>query len=187
MTEIGEQPKVSPGVGRGRRTTDDPDYVALFTREVGPMTRLATLLDADDPENLVQEAFLRLHRKWATMRDPQAATGYLRTIVVNLARSGHRHRRVVGRHSFAMDRDASPTEDTAARSAEHADVLQALSGLGNRHREALVLRYWLDLSEAEMAAAMGISQGTVKSHVSRGLVALRAAIDTLNMDGAGNE
>ena len=66
-------------------------------------------------------------------------------------------------------------------------MLQALSGLGNRHREALILRYWLDLSEAEMAAAKGISQGTVKSHVSRGLVALRAAIDTLNMDGAGNE
>ena len=98
---------MSPSVGSGLRTTDDPDYVALFAREVGPMTRLATPLDADDPESLVQEAFLRLHRKWATMRDPLTATGYLRTIVVNLARSGHRHRRVIRRHSFAMNRDAS--------------------------------------------------------------------------------
>jgi len=187
VIEIGEQAKVTPSVGSGRRPTDDPDYVALFAREVGPMTRLATLLGADDPENLVQEAFLRLHRKWSTVKDPQAATGYLRTIVVNLARSGHRHLRVVRRHTPALVRDAPLAEDTATRWAEHADVLQALDGLGNRHREALILRYWLDLSEAEMAAAMGISPGTVKSHVSRGLVALRAAIDTLNMDGAGNE
>lgn len=185
MIEIGEQAKVTPSVGRGRRPTDDPAYVALFAREVGPMTRLATLLGADDPENLVQEAFLRLHRKWSAVKDPQAATGYLRTIVVNLARSEHRHLRVVRRHTLSLVRDAPSAQDTAARWAEHADVLQALDGLGNRHREALILRYWLDLSEAEMAAAMGISAGTVKSHVSRGLVALRAAIDTLNMDGAG--
>lgn len=188
MIEIGQQAEPSRrGAGKRSRPTDDPVYVALFQREVGPMTRLATLLGAEDPENLVQEAFLRLHGRWSTVRDPSAVTGYLRTIVVNLTRSGHRHLRVVARHAPAAVPDAPSAEESAALRAEHAVVLQALSGLGARHREALVLRYWLDLSEAEMAAAMGISPGTVKSHVSRGLVALRTAINTINIDGDSHE
>ncbi len=187
MIGIEDQVKPSGRAGVARRPTDDPDYVALFQREVGPMTRLATLLGAEDPENLVQDAFLRLHGRWPSMRDPSAATGYLRAIVVNLARSGHRHLRVVARHAPGVLPDAPSAEETAAERAEHAEVLAALSGLGARHREALVLRYWLDLSEAEMAAAMGVSTGTVKSHVSRGLAALRTAMNILGSDGGRND
>ena len=68
------------------------------------------------------------------------------------------------------------SEQVAMLREDHREVLAALAGLAPRRREAIVLRYWLDLSEREIAAAMGVSTGTVKSHVSRGLAALAVAL-----------
>lgn len=158
----------------------DADYRDLFYGQFAAMTRLAAMLGADDPEDVAQEAFVRLHRRSRTLRDPHAAVGYLRSTVVNLTRSRLRHLAVVRRHAaspaMASGEVASAEHDAVTRESHH-ELVTALQGLSPRHREALVLRYWLDLTEAEMAEAMGVSRGTVKSHVSRGLDALAAELE----------
>ena len=141
------------------------------------MTRLAAMLGADDPEDVAQEAVVRLHQRVRTLRDPHAAVGYLRTTVVNLTRTRLRHLAVVRRHPPERPPDVASAEHDVVRSEGDRELLAALRDLSARHREALVLRFWLDLSEAEMADAMGVSRGTVKSHVSRGLDALAALME----------
>jgi RNA polymerase sigma-70 factor (sigma-E family) len=150
---------------------DQGDIEGLFRARYLEMVRLAGLLGADDPEDVAQEAFTRLMNKEPALPDAGAATGYLRAIVVNLTRNRHRHLRVVRRHAPVT---AAPDscEQSAIAYEDHQEVIAALAALPGRRREAIVLRYWLDLSEREIAAAMGVSPGTVKSHVSRGLAAL---------------
>jgi RNA polymerase sigma factor (sigma-70 family) len=169
-----------PLAGRASLSGEDADYRDLFFGQFAAMTRLAAMLGADDPEDVAQEAFVRLHRRTRTLRDPHAAVGYLRATVVNLTRSRLRHLAVVRRHASshaaAPGRVASAEHDAVTRESHH-ELVAALRSLSPRHREALVLRYWLDLTEAEMAEAMGVSRGTVKSHVSRGLDALAAELE----------
>jgi len=150
-------------------------YQQLFHGHFVTMTRLAAMLGADDPEDVAQEAFVRLHRRRRTLRDPHASLGYLRTTVVNLTRSRVRHLAVVRRNQPTRSPATESTESAEHQAVRREDVRElvvALGQLSTRHREALVLRYWLELNEAEMADAMGVSRGTVKSHVSRGLDAL---------------
>lgn len=156
-------------------TSTEEGYAGLFTGHFARMTRLAALLGADDPEDIAQEAFVRLHRRTRTLRDPDAALAYLRTTVVNLTRSRLRHIAVVRRHkqrATAEPQDVASAEHDAVRRESGRELVAALGRLSPRHREALVLRYWLDLTEAEMSDAMGVSRGTVKSHVSRALDAI---------------
>ena len=152
-------------------------YQELFHGHFAAMTRLAAMLGADDPEDVAQEAFVRLHRRTLSLRDPHAAVGYLRTTVVNLTRSRQRHLSVVRRLAPARAPDVESAEHDVVRQETRRELVTALGRLSARHREALVLRYWLDLTEAEMAEAMSISRGTVKSHVSRGLDALAALME----------
>ena len=150
----------------------DESYVeALFRARYLEMVRLAGLLGADDPEDIAQEAFTRLMNKDPHLGDAQAGIGYLRAIVVNLTRNRHRHLRVVRLRGPAAAAPES-CEQAAVAFEDHQEVIAALAGLPSRRREAIVLRYWLDLPEREIAAAMGVSPGTVKSHLSRGLAAL---------------
>ena len=149
---------------------------ALFTGHFRGLVRLATLLGADDPEDVVQEAFVRLHRSTGRLRDPGAALPYLRSTVVNLCRSRLRHLRVV-RRGVPGPPDVASAEHGAVLREDHREVVAALLALPARQREALVLRYWLDLSEAEIADAMGISRGTVKSTASRALAALEKKLE----------
>ena len=165
------------------RPIDAPAYEALFRTEHAPMTRLAALLGDDDPESTVQDAFAQLHDHWHRIRNGDSPTGYLRTIVVNRVRARHRHLKVVRRHLSPTPPPAVSAEEAAADRAEQALVLTAIAALPPRRREAVVLRYWLNLSEAEMAVAMSTSVGTVKSNLSRGLAALRTALlDTESAD-----
>ena len=157
---------------------DGDGYQELFHGQFAAMTRLAAMLGADDPEDVAQEAFVRLHRRSRTLRDPHAAVAYLRSTVVNLTRSRLRHLSVVWRLAPDPPPDVPSAEHDVVRRESHRHLLDALGQLSARHREALVLRYWLDLSEAEMAEAMSVSKGTVKSHVSRGLDALAAELET---------
>jgi RNA polymerase sigma factor (sigma-70 family) len=154
---------------------DEADIEALFRERYLEMVRLAGLLGADDPEDIAQEAFIRLMGKRAQLSDPQAALPYLRAIVCNLTRNRHRHLRVVRLRTPAAVDEAS-SEQTVMVREEHREVLAALATLPPRRREAIVLRYWLDLPDREFAAAMGVSPGTVKSHVSRGMAALTATL-----------
>jgi len=151
----------------------------LFRARYLEMVRLAGLLGADDPEDIAQEAFARLMSRDLRLDDPQAVLAYLRSIVCNLTRNRRRHLRVVRlRTPAAVDEGSS--EQAAISREDHREVVAALAGLPVRRREAIVLRYWLDLPEREIAAAMGVSPGTVKSHVSRGLAALARALGSLH-------
>lgn len=145
----------------------------LFDAHHAELTRLAALLGAGaESEDLVAEAFYRMHRKWSRLRDRECALPYLRSIVCNLARQRHRHQQVVQRHEELAPADVGSAESEVVLREDQREVVAALRTLPDRQREALVLRYWLDLREAEVAAAMGISTGAVKSHTSRGMAAL---------------
>jgi RNA polymerase sigma-70 factor (sigma-E family) len=161
--------------------TDPPGAEAavagLFAARYTELVRLAGLLGADDPEDIAQEAFARLLRCYVSLRDADAALGYVRATVCNLTRNRHRHLRVVRLRTPAeRPADAESSEQAALLREEQREVIAALGALPARRREAIVLRYWLGLSESEIAAAMGISAGTVKSQVSRGLAALGQAL-----------
>jgi RNA polymerase sigma factor (sigma-70 family) len=151
------------------------DIEDLFRARYLEMVRLAGLLGADDPEDIAQEAFTRLMDKRPQLGDALAALPYLRAIVCNLPRNRHRHLRVV-RLRTPAGVDEGSSEQAAILREDHREVIAALAGLPSRRREAIVLRYWLDLPEREIAAAMGVSPGTVKSHLSRGLAALGVAL-----------
>jgi RNA polymerase sigma-70 factor (sigma-E family) len=156
----------------------DAALAALFHEHYAALVRLAALL-VDDPgaaEEVVQEAFVGLFRRWDRLHDPAAAPGYLRATVVNRSRSRLRHRAVRRRHRAEALPDAPSAEAGAlARDEEHA-VLVAVARLPRRQRECLVLRYYLDLGQSETAAALGISEGSVKSHTHRALAALAAQL-----------
>lgn len=112
-------------------------------------------------------------RKGGLAADPAP---YLRAIVCNLTRNRHRHLRVVREKTPRAVSEPSP-EQAAILREDHAEVIGALTALPARRREAIVLRFWLDLSEREIATTMGVSPGTVKSQLSRGLAALARALE----------
>lgn len=144
------------------------------------MVRLAILLvdDISTAEDVVQEAFTGLHRNWSGLRDATAAVGYLRTAVVNGSRSVLRRRKTAREYTPPHSPNARSAESLAMLTAEHQTVVRALAQLPPRQREVLVLRYYGDLSEAEIAEATGISRGTVKSTASRALDALQSIISS---------
>ena len=168
-------------------TLDDTDagppgaeaaVAGLFAARYPELVRLAGLLGADDPEDIAQEAFARLLRRYGALRDADAALGYVRATVCNLTRNRHRHLRVARlRTPVERPADVESSEQAALSREEQREVIAALAALPARRREAIVLRYWLGLSEAEIAATMGISPGTVKSAVSRGLAAVGRALE----------
>jgi len=162
--------------------TADEAVAHLFATQYRPLVRLAVLLVHDDgvAEELVQDLFVVLHQRWGRLRDPDKAAAYLRQSVVNRARSVLRHRTVVDRYLRRQGPPATaPSADLSVLDAETtSEVLAVVRTLPTRQREALVLRYYGDLSEAEIAEAMGVSQGAVKSHTSRGLAALRKKMES---------
>lgn len=156
----------------------DRAVTALYAEHYRPMVRLATLLLSDQgrAEEVVQDAFVALHGRWSRLDDAERATAYLRRSVVNGCRSAHRRRGVEARHPPSPPEDAASAEVSALAAADRDEVLRALGGLSPRQREVLVLRYYLDLSEADIADALRISRGAVKSHASRGIDALRTRL-----------
>ena len=149
----------------------------LYAAHWRSLVRLAVLLvrDTGTAEDVVQDAFVAVHGRWGRLRDPDRALAYLRQSVVNGARSVLRHRQVVDRH--VQRSAATPEAPDAALTFTERDrrhvVLDAMARLPQRQREVLALRYYLELSEADIADALGISRGAVKSHASRGAAALR--------------
>jgi RNA polymerase sigma factor (sigma-70 family) len=143
----------------------------LFAAHYPQMVRLAALLGADDPEDIAQEAFVRFDQRRDQLPTDVNAVGYVRTTVVNLTRSRLRHLRVVRRFVAAAPLVES-AEVLAVLSDDKRRVIKALSQLSDRRRQVVVLRYWLDLSEAEIAETLGIRAGTVKSTSSAALAAL---------------
>ena len=146
---------------------------ALYKAHALGLIRLAVVMLGDRPaaEDVVQEAFCGLYRRWHALADTSNALSYVRSSVINGCRTALR-RRVRQLTGPAGDRPEESAESAALISEEHRQVLPAIRRLPSRQQEVLVLRYYLDLDEAEIAASMRISRGTVKSTASRGLAAL---------------
>lgn len=162
-------PPIEPGLDI-RDVERESALVRLFDGHHARLLRLAVLLGAEqDAEDIVAEAFCELHRRWYRLRDPEAGPGYLRSVVVNLVRMRIRHLKVLRKHTAVDESNIESAESTALLREDQRRVVAALKALPARQREALVLRYWMDLKEAEIAEAMGISKGAVKSHISRGM------------------
>jgi RNA polymerase sigma-70 factor (sigma-E family) len=158
----------------------DADIERLYRTQRLAMVRLALLLvdDRETAEDVAQDAFAALHRRWQSLHTEDAAIGYLRTCVVNGARSVLRRRRTVRRQP-QPDADLFVAESADRRvllAEEHREVIAAMRRLPARQREVIVLRYWSELSEPQIAATLGISVGSVKSSASRGRDAIAAIL-----------
>jgi RNA polymerase sigma-70 factor (sigma-E family) len=152
---------------------------AIYTTHYRSLVRLAVLLvrDVATAEEVVQDSFIAMHGAWRRMRDSDKALSYLRQSVVNRSRSVLRHRVVVDRNAPKPAPDMPSAEQGALSLLERSAVIAALRTLPPRQREALVLKYYADLSEAQIATTMGISQGAVKSHTARGMASLRTVLE----------
>jgi RNA polymerase sigma-70 factor (sigma-E family) len=150
----------------------------LYAVHYRALVRLAALLvrDMATAEEVVQDSFVAMHANWRRLRDSGKASSYLRRCVVNRSRSVLRHQMVAERHMLQPPPEMPSAEQGAMTLLERSAVVAALHGLPARQREALVLRYYAGLPEAEIASAMGISQGAVKSHVFRAMAALRGVL-----------
>src|SRR6202041_2095017 len=157
----------------------DRAVTELYSLHYRALVRLAALLVRDTPtaEEVVQDAFVAMHGGWQRLRDAEKALAYLRQAVVNRSRSVLRHRTVVDKNLQKAPPDMPSAEHGALVLLERSAVAAALRDLLDRQREAIVLRYYADLSEADIAAAMKISRGAVKSRTARGMTGLRAALE----------
>ena len=157
----------------------DTAIAALFRREHGRLVAYARLHvdDLETAEDVVQEAFTGLYRRWSSLSDEALAMAYLRTAVANGARSQLRRRRTVRAFRPQRTEDVPSAEHVAVRRDEHRRLLDGLSRLPARQREVLVLRYFFDLTEAQIADELSISKGSVKQHASRGLAALTSRVE----------
>jgi RNA polymerase sigma-70 factor (sigma-E family) len=159
----------------------DADRVvtAIYSEHYRSLVRLAAFLVRDNAtaEEVVQDSFVAMHGAWRRLRDTDKALSYLRQSVVNRSRSVLRHRIVVDKNTPKPPPDMPSAEHGAIIQLERSAVVTALRALPERQREALVLRYYGDMSEAQIASVMGISRGAVKSHTARAMSALRTVLE----------
>jgi RNA polymerase sigma-70 factor (sigma-E family) len=178
--DMPSRPPLRPGDDQAGATDAGSDatggVTALYQAHAVGLIRLAIVMlgDRGAAEDVVQDAFLGLYRHWDGLADPGNALTYVRSAVLNRCRNALRQRGQRDRH----DRQgAGPVASESAEAAalvgeEHQQVLAGIRALPDRQREALVLRFYLDLSEEETARAMGVSRGAVKSATSRAVAAL---------------
>lgn len=161
------------------------EFEAFAARHVDGLVRTAFLMvgDQGDAEDLVQECLLRVARRWPRVRSMDHSGAYARRVLFNLILDGRRTR--ARRHEELMDgrsSDQPPQQDALPEPEERLDLLRALGALPPRQRAILVLRYFADLPESEIANTLECAPGTVKSNAARGLERLREAIGMPDAD-----
>lgn len=172
-----------------RAAVEERSFAAVFNAHHRRAVRLAYLLtsDADQAEDIVAEAFAKVYGRWkrGEVRDVGA---YLRRAVANEANSRLRRRYLERREGTRRHGDERGVRLVDDHAADRDEVWSALSRLPLRQRQAVVLRYYEDLSAAETAEVLGVSVGTVKSQVSRGMARLQQLLaDTANDHPLGGE
>jgi RNA polymerase sigma-70 factor (sigma-E family) len=154
---------------------------ALYEQEAVSLVRLARLFtdDRTGAEDIVQEAFIRLFHRAGRIEDRAKSAAYLRSIVLNLVRDLNRRGLMSLRHQDAMIDRRTPEEpdQEVVRTESQAEVLEALASLSPRQRECLVLRFYADMTEVEIAATLAISPNSVKTHCRRGMEALSEKLE----------
>ena len=152
----------------------------LYHQEAVSLVRLARLFtdDRTGAEDIVQEAFIRLYHAAERIEDTEKSAAYLRSIVLNLARDHNRRGLLSLRHQDSMIDRRTPEmpEDRAVRSESQTEVIEALNRLSPRQRDCLVLRFYMDLTEKQIASTLAISPNSVKTHTQRGMAILAAAL-----------
>jgi RNA polymerase sigma-70 factor (sigma-E family) len=159
----------------GRDREREQDFVDFFAGEYWPLRRVGFLLTGSwhEADELAQDAFARTYAAWGRLRRADRAAAYARKVLVNRHRSLLRRAVVEARYALTQ-RDEVPYEPDF--SGDDQVLWQALRQLPARQRSALVLRFYLDLPEAEVARLLGVPIGTVKSWVHRGLARMRARL-----------
>jgi RNA polymerase sigma-70 factor (sigma-E family) len=168
-----------PACGQPGRADAAVAVTELFRAHHLELVRIALVMvgDVGTAEDVVQDAFERLHRRWGWLRDETSGLAYARSSVLNGCRSVHRRSAVARRYAGQLRTvpgagPAAGDGDTAQESADRSVLVAALRRLPRRQREVLVLRYYADLDVAEVAATLGISPSAVRSTATRGLAAL---------------
>ncbi|MGI9624361.1 MAG: RNA polymerase sigma factor [Acidimicrobiales bacterium] len=161
-----------------RRRPDHGMIMQAYYEHHRGLLRFAALVAPADcqPEDLVQDAFVRLYRSWHKVSDRNCLGGYLRTTVLNLARGRGRRIGVARRLETQTNADVESAESQAIDRLGNRDVIRALRTLSRRQKECLVLRHYEGYSETEIAATLGISVGSARTHLHRGTTALRQAM-----------
>ena len=157
----------------------DAEITALYGAYYRSLVRQAALLvhDIATAEEVVQDSFVALHAGLHRLRDNEKSLAYLRAAVVNRSRSVLRHRMVVDKNAPKPAPDMPSAEHGAMALLERSSVVAALRSLPERQREVVVLRFYADMSEAQIASTMGITRGAVKSHTSRAMSSLRTVLE----------
>jgi RNA polymerase sigma-70 factor (sigma-E family) len=157
----------------------DRAVTELYSAHYRSLVRLAALLirDVATAEEVVQDSFVAMHSGWRRLCDSDKALSYLLQSVVNRSRSVLRHRVVADRTAPEPPADMPNADHGAIVLLERSAVVAALRALPPRQREALVLRYYGDVSEAQIASVMGISRGSVKTHTASAMNALRSILE----------
>jgi RNA polymerase sigma-70 factor (sigma-E family) len=168
-----ESGRPEPGPVPDRAGGAEAAVGALYRAQAVGLIRLAYLMlgDRAAAEDVVQDAFFGLYRNWARLADPSGALAYVRSSVLNGCRTALR-RRALGRRLTEYQPPSGSAEAAVLSREERQEVLRAVRRLPDRQREALVLRFYLDLPDPEIARIMGIRPGTVRSATHRALKAL---------------
>lgn len=172
--------------GKTTWTTEEIERVSLveklYYEEAAALVRLARLFtdDRTGAEDIVQEAFIRLYHAADRIQDPKKSAAYLRSIVLNLARDTNRRGLLSLRHQDSMmdTREPEDPPEQTLRSESQAEVIDALNELSSRQRDCLILRFYYELTEREIAETLSISPNSVKTHCRRGLAALEPLLET---------
>jgi RNA polymerase sigma-70 factor (sigma-E family) len=167
--------RVASGSGPSGRA----EVTELFGLHYRRLVGVAVLLvdDRETAEDVVQDAFEALYRHWPRLRNPQAAVTYLTRSVVNGSRSRLRRRRTERAYVLPEAEVLPSAETSGIRDGEYLELVGAMRALPRRQREVVVLRYFLDLSEAQIADWLGVSRGSVKRHASRAMTALQERME----------
>jgi RNA polymerase sigma-70 factor (sigma-E family) len=168
--------------GRRARPDDAGEYArsavaALYAEHALSLVRLAHIILGNPAaaEDVVQEAFCGLYRRWPHLNDHAKALGYVRSSVINGCRTVQRRGATIELED-AHQRPAASAEAALLTDEERREVIRAIRDLPSRQREVLTLRFFLDLPDDQIAEALGIGKGTVRSSAHRGLISLRRAL-----------
>jgi RNA polymerase sigma-70 factor (sigma-E family) len=164
---------VTPGTDSEHRAA--AGLTELFREHHLELVRLALLMVGDraTAEDVVQDVFERLHRRWRHLHEPANGLAYARSSVLNACRSVHRRSAVARKHAPRLAADSAALgPDGPSALADRSELAQALRALPRRQREVLVLRYYADLDNAEIAATLRIAPSAVRSNCTRGLATL---------------
>jgi len=168
----------APAAPRPAEIARDDGMWHLYERRYADMVRFAAFLtgDVDAAQDIAQEAFVRLLDAWDRIADPERADAYLKATIVNLVRGEHRRRETAARRGQPHLSLVASAEDDAIGRVGRQHVLDAVSALPIRQRACVVMRHWMRMSESEIAGTLGLSVGSVRTHVKRGTATLQRTL-----------